>query len=121
MKKRYTMASLVILLLAGCHDKQPINERFPTAWAAPVGEEKALIAEAIADTEIKDCSEHYIRKNPTKEDEFLLACTKDGVAWRYYYMDLKYSNSTEEAEEDDYAVLIKPNRDSLNQANAPKQ
>ena len=112
--KRLIVAGLVCLALASCSDKQPINERFPTAWMIPAGEERALIVDAIAATNIKDCSEVYIRKNPTKDDEFLLACTKDaGATWRYYYMDLKYSKSSEEAEEDDYPVLKAPNRDSL--------
>ena len=120
MKKRYVLASLIVLLLTGCYDKQPINERFPTAWMVPVGEEATAITETITANKIKDCGELYIRKNPAEDDEFLLACTKDGKAWRYYYMDLEFSQSMEEAEEDDYAVLEAPNRDSLNQANGPK-
>jgi hypothetical protein len=120
MNTLWAVAGLVVLLLTGCSDKQPINERFPTSWSTIEGEERTLITEALAANDIKDCGELYIKRNPKEEEEYLLACTKDGQAWRYYYMDLEYTKEMEEAEEDDYAVLKAPNRDSL-QVNGPKQ
>ena len=61
-----------------------VNQIYPEPWREPTTEELRLISIALAKSYITGCGEYYIRPSNKDKDEYLVACTTDGVRWEYY-------------------------------------
>jgi len=61
-----------------------INQRYPEPWREPSTEELRVISIALARNNITGCGEYYLRPSSRDKNEYLVACTADGIHWEYY-------------------------------------
>lgn len=60
-------------------------EEFTSKWESP-GPELAKIVKALIVDEVRDCGEFHIRRSLKDNAKLLIAGTKDGSAWSYYFV-----------------------------------
>lgn len=61
-----------------------IGRMYPMPWKEPNSDELLSIGRAFVKAGTGGCGAYYLRASSENEDEYLVACTSDGINWEYY-------------------------------------
>lgn len=85
--KRVTLILIIYftIISLGCETNNlTINQRYPLPWREPSVEEFQSLGSTIVKNGLTDCGEYYVRQSSEDHDEYLVACTSDGINFNYY-------------------------------------
>ena len=80
------LATLSIIFLIGCKDAPSVkpknmHEEYPGNW---VDNFNLPITKVLSKNSIRGCGEFYYRPYYRGSEEYLVACTRDGINWTNY-------------------------------------